>query len=166
MLLGSDALGDLPLGDAPPSPFIQPVFPQTAGDLIVVDSTAGGFGSTDVTRQIFQSSNVAINDPDRLYNFGAIFAFMAGFDMQEAINPVLTLVFTKPNGSTFVAQTPYVYAGDQDLATYQGRFLGGFYAVYVFPPKVLTRGNWSCYLSFQPTPQDIPLLSDTGNFTI
>ena len=166
MLLGVEPLGDLALGDAPfAQPFV-PVFPQTAGDLIVVDSTAGGFGSTDVTRQVFQSSNVAINDPDRLFNEGAIFAFMAGFDMAHAPNPLLKLIFTKPDGSTFIAQTPDCYVGDQDLATYQGRFLGGFYCIYAFQPKALVRGQWSVYLSFQPTPQDIPLLSGTGVFQV
>ena len=167
MLLGVDPLGDLALGDAPfAQPFV-PVFPQTAGDLIVVDGSAGGFGSGDVTRQVFQSSREAINDPDRLFQEGAIFIFAGGFDMAHAPNPLLRLIFTRPDGSTFISQTPMVYAGVQDLPTYQGRLLGGFYAIYVFWTACAgARATGPAYLSYPADAPGNPAPQRRGSFTV
>src|SRR5579872_4678253 len=151
MLLGSDALGELPLGDAPFSPFIIPVFPRTAGDLIICNSTVGGFGSTDVTSQVFQYSIVNTFDPQRVFNDGAIFAFEAGIPMEDAPNPVCTLLFTKPDGTKFNVSTPLVYIGAPNLPTYLGVLAGSTYVIYVFGPGVLVRGQWKAQLSFQAT---------------
>ena len=131
MLLGSDALGELPLGDAPFSPFISPVFPRTAGDIIVCNSTVGGFGATDVTSQTFQYSIVNTFDPQRIFNDGAIFAFEAGIPMEDAPNPVCTLLFTRPDGTKFTIATPYVYIGVSNLPTYLGVLAGSTYVIYV-----------------------------------
>lgn len=166
MLLGIEALGGLTLGDAPFSPFIPPIFPRTAADLIVCDATLSGFGLTDVTKQAFQFSNVAIIDPDRVFQHGALFVFMAGIPMENAINPVCKLLFTTPTGGDFEAQTPEVYIGEHDLSTYLGGFAGNFYIIYTFPPFVLVRGQWSAQLSYQQTPQRIPILSDIGTFNV
>ena len=75
MLLGSAALGDLALGDAPFAPGPIPPFPRTAGDIIICNATVGGFGSTDVTSQVFQYASVNKFDPQQVFNYGEVFAF-------------------------------------------------------------------------------------------
>jgi hypothetical protein len=166
MLLGIDSLGDLALGDAPFAPFVVPIFPRTAGDLIVCNSTVEGFGSTDVTSQVFLYAGVNRIDPQRVFNYGAVFAFEAGLPMENAPNPLCVLFFTRPDGTKFNAQTPEVYIGRPDLPTYLGVLADSTYVIYIFPPSVLVRGRWSAQLSFQPTPQRIPVLSEIGRFTI
>ena len=166
MLLGIDSLGELPLGDAPFSPFIVPVFPRTAGDIIVCNSTVGGFGSTDVTSQVVLYSSVNLIDPQRVFNYGAIFAFEAGLPMEDAPNPLLILFFTRPDGTQFHVETPLVYIGTLNLSTYLGVLAGSTYVIYVFDPGVLVKGKWRAQLSFQATPQRIPILSEVGTFTI
>lgn len=143
-----------------------PVFPRTAGDIIVCNSTVGGFGATDVTSQTFQYSIVNTFDPQRVFSYGAIFAFEAGLPMENAPNPLCILFFTRPDGTKFNVQTPDVYIGRANLPTYLGVLAASTYVIYIFPPKVLVRGCWRAQLSFQPTPQRIPVLSAVGTFTI
>lgn len=166
MLLGIDALGELALGDAPFAPPFVPVFPRTAGDIIVCNSTVEGFGATDVTSQVFLYSSVNLIDPQRVFQHGAIFAFEAGLPMEGAPNPLCVLFFTRPDGTKFNAQTPFVYIGTPNLSTYLGVLAGSTYVVYIFAPGVLVRGKWQAQLSFQPTPQRISVLSEVGTFTI
>ncbi len=134
--------------------------------MIICNSTVGGFGSTDVTSQVFQYSIVNTFDPQRVFNYGAVFAFEAGIPMEDAPNPVCTLIFTKPDGAQFAATTPYVYVGVPNLPTYLGVLASSTYVIYVFDPGVLVRGKWAAQLSFQATPQRIPILSAVGTFTI
>ena len=163
MLLGIDALGELALGDAPPAAFIVPVFPRTAGDIIV--SNAAG-NTLDVTRETVLSGTKPRFDPDQLFNYGAVLVLDVGFDMSNAPNPLCILIITKPNGTTFLAQSPYVYIGMPNLPTYIGVLAGATYVCYTFDPGVLTPGRWQVQLAFAPTPQTIQKLSFVGEFFI
>lgn len=166
MLLGAAALGDLAVGDAPFAPSPPPPFPRTAGDFVVCNATAQGFGSTDVTSITFQYANVNKIDPQRVWQYGATFVLEAGLPMENAPDAVLTVFFTRPDGSKLSVASPQVYIGQPNLSTYLGVLAGNTYAVTVIGPSVLVPGQWCAQLSFAPTPSSIPVLSEVGRFTI
>jgi hypothetical protein len=95
--------------------------------------------------------------------WGVLLRFSTGFNLSAFVT--LSIVFTKPDGSTFTRTNPQVTAPNTDVTTTEGLFAANTYAQYTFQPgDVDQAGVWCAHVVYDDPGQH--LLSDPGHFTI
>lgn len=95
--------------------------------------------------------------------YGIAFNLNVGFNLTG--NTALTLVFTRPMGSTFTANKPDVSVGAAAISTTSGPFAANEYSVYVFKTGDLTEaGTYGVRLTY--TDATKRLVSDPVTFTV
>lgn len=99
--------------------------------------------------------------------YGVDFAFSTGFDMSAFT--AISIVFTKPDGTTLTVSNPNVTVPNVDLTTTLGVFTAKTYAQYTFVQNDVNQaGPWSARVVYDNTTLSPPqhLISDVGTFTV
>lgn len=95
--------------------------------------------------------------------YGIAFNLNVGFDISG--NSSLSLVFTRPSGSTFTAVKPDVSVGSTPITTTSGPFAANQYSVYLFKDGDLTeKGQYTARLTYTDATKH--LVSDPVTFTV
>lgn len=99
----------------------------------------------------------------RVGEYGVKFAFSVGFNLTGFTD--LSIVFTKPDGTTLTVTNPAVTAPNVNLETTAGLFPAGEYALYTFANgDVNQSGNWCAYVIYDGNGEH--LISDPADFTV
>lgn len=95
--------------------------------------------------------------------YGVLFRLSVGFDISGFTT--LTLVITRPDGTSFTRTNPAVSAPAVDVTTTMGLFPANTYAQYTFLVGDLTlAGIYCAVLTYDDASQH--LISDVTHFTI
>lgn len=95
--------------------------------------------------------------------YGIAFNLNVGYDISG--NSALSLVFTRPDASTFTATKPAVSVGNTPISTTSGPFAANQYSVYLFKDGDLTvPGTYGVRLQYTDATKH--LVSDPVTFTV